>query len=312
MGCVQQAVLEFDEEVQAPWRPEAGGGARRRRRRAGAGPAAPSFAPQPVAGGRLPAAGTPGPAGDHPAVRRGAGAPGEVRSRRSGRARVPFAAPAGTRGARPAPADPPGAPARRRPGARRGVGAGGRGRLARWGPTPATCGWPGTSSVVVRVRRHAVVDRVLAGRRRRRACGGRRDPAAQRARVGRPGARPGPPAAVTWAEGRRRGLPGRALRLVEAARHGKRSTTSRPRLRQPSVRARSHCVVAPTLTVVTCQAPWRTEQRCSPVNPRPSRSIRQVPGGRANCSGGGTMRTARARSGCGSCSAGSRRRRGPT
>ena len=54
MGCVQQAVLEFDEEVQAPWRPRlvsVPAVAARRLVRCGT-----PVPPQPVEGGRLPAA----------------------------------------------------------------------------------------------------------------------------------------------------------------------------------------------------------------------------------------------------------------
>ena len=94
MGCVQQAVLEFDEEVQAPWRPRLVVGARRRRRRVGPAAAPASVPPQPVAGGRLPSAG---------AARRG-------RCRRAGRrsgapaAVAPGAArPVGARPSVPAP-----------------------------------------------------------------------------------------------------------------------------------------------------------------------------------------------------------------
>ena len=111
----------------------------------------------------------------------------------------------------------------------------------------------------------------------------------------------------------------RCARRSRRARYAWSRRTSRQethnvaaRLRQPSVRARSHSVVAPTLTVVACQAPWRTEQRCSPVSPRLSRSIRPEPGGRANCSAGGTMPTGPARCGSGWSSAASRRRPGPT
>ena len=39
------------------------------------------------------------------------------------------------------------------------------------------------------------------------------------------------------------------------------------------------CARSDRLRSSACQASWKTEQRCSPVNPRRSRSIRPVPGG---------------------------------
>ena len=95
MGCVQQAVLEFDEEVQAPWRPRLVVVARTRTTRRRPAPARASVPPEPVAGGRLPSAGRPAAAPVSPARR-------PVAPRPEGRVAGPDA------GRRTRPASPPG------------------------------------------------------------------------------------------------------------------------------------------------------------------------------------------------------------
>ena len=148
MGCVQQAVLEFDEEVQAPWRPPPGRGARRRgaRRRCGrCAPIRPGAVPP--GSGVCAAAGASCPAG--------AGASGRPARRRSGPAPR---RPAAVRARRGAPAaHAAGSPARggarpgRRCGARFLAGAAARRRerapARRWQQRDRAVG------------RHAVVDR---------------------------------------------------------------------------------------------------------------------------------------------------------
>ena len=315
MGCVQQAVLEFDEEIPAPWRPRlvaepaAGGDApvqarrphpsRRSPSRVGVCrppelPARPSAA-RPSGTVSAPRVGPPwrelpGPARRRPVQRRRPApvAPGRLRMTRRARRLVVVLALAGGVGVAAVTSSLLGARLRRAaPGRARAVSSSspvtrcGRSR-PRWAAT-ATCGARSTrsSGSTVSSRPTWCPDRSFC-------C---------RDQGGRVPARP---------------RPGRALRPLSRPTSRQETHNVAPGLRQPSVRARSHCVVAPTLTVVRCQAPWRTEQRYSPVNPRPSRSIRPEPGGRANCSDGGTMPTAPARCGCGSSSAVSRRRRGPT
>ena len=121
MGCVQQAVLEFDEEVQAPWRPRlvavAGRAAPVARRRPRARRARPAAARSRVGICRPRGAG--GRAGRRPSAARA------CRRRRRRRSRPPWRPSGAPALARAAPADPAGPPARRRPGA----GARGRARL---------------------------------------------------------------------------------------------------------------------------------------------------------------------------------------
>ena len=124
---------------------------------------------------------------------------------------------------------------------------------------------------------------------------GRRDPAPQRPRRRRSGARAGPRAAVTAVPGPR-GECGHARWRAEAVRNmagqvvvagssaGSRRATPRQhlhnvrrRLRQPSVRARSHSVVDPAHTVVTCQ---RAMENRTAVFTSSAPVRRGVPGGR--------------------------------
>ena len=95
-------------------------------------------------------------------------------------------------------------------------------------------------------------------------------------------ARPGPRAAVTTGRMPSRARPtarGAAATRCRDARHGKRPTTSRRDFVNPQCGRVHRLWSLRPLTVVRCQAPWRTEQRCSPVSPRRSRSIRPEPGG---------------------------------
>ena len=252
MGCVQQAVLEFDEEVQAPWRPRLVS-VRRRRRRGGPSAAAAPVAPQPVAGGRLPSgrAPAPAPAGGRPA---GDGA----RPRRSRAGRVARRPAVGV----PAPSGRP-APASGSPG-----GRGGSPSCWRWPRAWRSARGSGRSSPAAARRsaarrgeqrrraagRHAVVDRDALAATGRRPGGRRRDPGAQRARRCRAGARSDPPPAVSGAVVRSAtaGAPtcrarGRDRTAEAWCALATAEGPQRPgRLRQPSVRARSHSVVDPS------------------------------------------------------------------
>ena len=201
MGCVQQAVLEFDEAVQAPWRPrlvsvplpEASTGRRR--------------GPRPCRRARRAAA----PRGWAPAPRR---VPRRARPLR----RAPRPLPAPGPGEAPGPAAAPRAAAGRRSSqrvrltrrARRlavVLALAGGVALGSWlGPllTGANGGDLRLAGAEQRDRgdrRHAVVDRIVGGGRFRRPPGRRPDPAAQRAPERRHRARTGPPAAVTTSGG---------------------------------------------------------------------------------------------------------------
>ena len=321
MGCVQQAVLEFDEEVRAPWRPRLVSGStvegpHRRpvaasRRRAAARRGWGSAPPLPASGGRS----TPGRARAAPwraPVGRGRPAPhgptaggppaGHVRLRLTRRARRLAVVLALARRCGPRLL----ARAAARPVADEGL------HLA------------GVSSVVVQPGDTLWSIAVVAGRRRRRA---RRDRPASRSSTGSGcDLVPGSGAAAPMSTGRPQEefaqVGTSPARRVRAAGDGPGRLAPRDAAAEhPQRRAadfvnpqygRVHPLCAdPTHTVVACQAPWRTEQLCSPASRRPSRSIRRAPGGPVSCSAGGTPPTVRARCGSASSSAVSRRPRGP-
>ena len=302
MGMVQQAVLDFDEEIQAPWRPRlvavVDGGASAAEPWAAPAPLRPQFLPRrhlPPGRGRCRAAcagpaRASAPSGSSPSGVRGACRAVRVVGVR--RAAVGFRL---TRRARRLAAV-----------LTLAVGV----AIGSWlGPlmraVTETSGWP-----VCRAWSCSPVTRCGRSRRTPPApmTSARSSTASRAQRPPRhgPDPRPGPRAPVTTS-GNVVGPTGRRARYAWWRRTSRQETHNvAARLRQPSVRARSHSVVAPALTVVACQAPWRTEQRCSRVSPRLSRSIRPEPGGRANCSAGGTMPTGPARCGSASSSAVSR------
>ena len=300
MGGVAQAVVEFDEAVQAPWRPPLAGGSGQRAGAArGAGPAVPQRRPGGVAARRADVGRTPPDAGGRRATRcagpfRPARRPLAVRPSRPGRRRP--ARPGG-------PADASCATARRgaRSGRRVSRSAPGWGRRSP-GATRAASAWRGRA--VSSCTRATRCGRSLppSPARGRRPGGHRRHPRAERAARRRRGARAGPRPPVT------------ARAATPAGGSGDRATPLQPGAVTSStistgaftpVAGRAH-------TVVACQVPWTAEPLCSPVPPRRSRSTRRGRGGRASCSAGGTTPRGPARCGCGWSSAASRRRRGST